>query len=395
MSRLLADSLPAQISFPTSLQQFSPLSCDTLPTLPRELIEQILDDPILDVEDRGQFCLLNKDYLEYGRKLLYRQIRINFVEVDPSGSSASDEEAEDFEWYPSVITSQLLRTLRSSPTFADRVRSITFELDELDDAANGLPPHCQDEDQGVEFLTHEVLDLCQKITSLTAPPDHDDWFDAVILWALSMPRPPIAVLDLPELSAGAWDALAVFPEVKHLSFSVFFPDREQEGESFPDILTNLNLCSLDLGSWYPSRPNTFAFLTRSSLSTLHTLSLPWDLNEFSFDLSTFISLSSLALNDLDKVAATDLIRSFSTFPPSLSNLALRGSYGTRAIVGLVDLARSVPSSIRHLELPSTLKRSKWPPSSRSFRPRAGSSSSAPDPASETNTTASVCPPRRT
>jgi hypothetical protein len=186
------------------------------------------------------------------------------------------------------------------------------------------------------------------------PPDVYSWSSAMEAWSTSVGRPVLDSIDLSSIDRETWDVLRTTQEVKHLAFSNPTEVRLRYSSPFPDVLDHLQLESLYLASWSPFSPNLFACLTRSSLSTLRTLRLPWNDFHFPLNLSVFTSLASLVLSKVITLPSSKLVLLLSTLPPTTTTLAFVDGFETTDLE-LDTIAQSVPTSVLRLHLPGNLR----------------------------------------
>jgi hypothetical protein len=103
------------------------------PLLPRELIEQVLSDDQLSKADLAGVCLLSKDYSEFGRRRLYRDVEVMLIEEeddDYSDCGFDYDRTPITFWFSSKSTANLLRTLKASSTLGRLVHNVAFiEID--------------------------------------------------------------------------------------------------------------------------------------------------------------------------------------------------------------------------------------------------------------------------
>jgi hypothetical protein len=322
------------------------------PTLPPELVAQIYEDSCLDKNDLARLCLVGKDFLDFSRQLLYNEVSFELVDVDV-GEDAQHRRSS--RYFLSEASSQLLRTFQTSPGLAGFVKSVSFTQPPDDDFYEAIS---EVEFEGMAAVVAVVLGLGFELSSFGLPDMRAEGVYATVKgWLRRRERPRLDSIDLQEVNDETWEMLTLLDEVQHLSFSTCVNGDFDNG-SFPDKLDNLKLHSLYLESWYPQNFNTFHFLTRSSLPSLRSLDLSWDLDEYvdeySFDFSAFTALSTLKIRTYDKIPSDALIRFFASFPPNLTSLTFCGYYDASPFTNVQHLAVNLPSTVQRLQLPSTL-----------------------------------------
>ncbi|GAA6029728.1 hypothetical protein JCM8097_001022 [Rhodosporidiobolus ruineniae] len=92
------------------------------PTLPRELVEQILGDEGLDQRTLARCCRISRDYLDFVQRRLYSHIPIFYT---PSDGQLCD----DTEYVYDTQSASLLFTLGRYPHLGGLVRSAAFRMD--------------------------------------------------------------------------------------------------------------------------------------------------------------------------------------------------------------------------------------------------------------------------
>lgn len=112
------------------------------PTLPTELVDQILNDPQLDMFDLARCCRVNQDFLSIARPTLYYSINISLI---------TSNEAELDELSLNERGRQLLDSVSASPSLGRLTRRINVEayyseLLRLQDAVEG----CDSEEETAE-----------------------------------------------------------------------------------------------------------------------------------------------------------------------------------------------------------------------------------------------------
>ncbi|GAA5822261.1 hypothetical protein JCM5353_001548 [Sporobolomyces roseus] len=115
-------------------QSTSPAIPHFSPTLPAELIDQIMQETKLSKSDLVQYCLISRQFLNPARRLLYEVLEMRFSEV------SEKEEARlgrpNSLVLPSKRTTLLLRTLQDN----DNLRQLPLSLYFLDVQSTASPP---------------------------------------------------------------------------------------------------------------------------------------------------------------------------------------------------------------------------------------------------------------
>jgi hypothetical protein len=159
-------------------------------------------------------------------------------------------------------------------------------------------------------------------------------------------------LDLQEISDHIAPILERAGEVKHLAFSMRIQGNGYN-PLFGGVASNLLLTSLHIASWFPYIPDTFAFLTSSSLSTLRFLRIAWDLAYHPSDFAAFQVLNTLVIHTEAEVPVEQLIQAFPSFPPSLTSLIFAAFYHY-PYTDTRRLEQYLPPTLLHLELPCSI-----------------------------------------
>jgi len=108
-----------QSTTPSTIPHFAP-------TLPTELIDQILREANYSKQDLVQCCLISRQFLNPARKLLYRQLELRFSEVQEEETSTTRLGRPASFVLPSKRTALLLRTLEDSSTLRQVPLSLYF-----------------------------------------------------------------------------------------------------------------------------------------------------------------------------------------------------------------------------------------------------------------------------
>lgn len=106
------------------------------PTLPTELIDQIMQETKLSKSELVQCCLISKQFLNPARKLLYRQLEMRFSEVNEEEIFVYDLGRPNSLVLPSKRTTLLLQTLQDNIN----LRQLPLSLYFLDVQSTVSPP---------------------------------------------------------------------------------------------------------------------------------------------------------------------------------------------------------------------------------------------------------------
>ena len=101
------------------------------PSLPTELISQILQSPRLSKSDLARCCLVNRQFLSLSRLSLYRSVVITFLED-------RQENRQEDRWYLDETTRLLIRTLETNIPLSRKVSKLRFKGNWLSPKAAGL-----------------------------------------------------------------------------------------------------------------------------------------------------------------------------------------------------------------------------------------------------------------
>ncbi|GAA5900571.1 hypothetical protein JCM6882_000911 [Rhodosporidiobolus microsporus] len=329
------------------------------PSLPRELIDQILNEvPDTDKHTLASCCLLNKSYLGSMRRRLYYSVDLELVSGDKGDNEPLAELWRPVDWRLSPSTLQLLATLQKSDwgPLASLVGAVTFSSLSGGQSCGICMTPAQ--------LFSSVLELCPDLRDIQLPLYDDELLISLLAtWyganGGGRPEREVNRLDLRYPHDEMWrvlDCAAV-----HLDELVFssrdVPWQVRGLPATARFQDPLELQTLHIHSTPGDLTNLLAVLnclTQQSHGTLEDAILPFEPN---FDLSPFTALSSLVLffgteeadiEDLGAVtrwvAAASSLRSLS-FLDSLQHDLVELSAETG------PLAHLAPSLV-HLHLPA-------------------------------------------
>jgi len=114
------------------MQPTTPSTISNLPTLPTELIEEILKDEVLSNQDLARCCLVSKRFLPTSRKQLYNQLVLVYGPLERD----RDEEGTVI-LHPTKSSNLLLDTLRQHAVLRPLPSSLGLERLELGDYTEG------------------------------------------------------------------------------------------------------------------------------------------------------------------------------------------------------------------------------------------------------------------
>jgi hypothetical protein len=324
------------------------------PSLPRELIEQILGDVELEKADLARVCLLSKSFLDFGRRSLYCTVEVVTLYVRRTEEQIWQQPPSPEARLPlyqfAETAVRLLHVLQNAPTVAALVQAASFtEVYDVD------PSDPRISDSGGFDLNEQIFDVlsaCSNITSL-ALPKQTNWFQECRMWLRMPNRQRLDTIDFGLFEPAVFDVLEDLQDVKHLLFTseLAYPNTHVPIPSTG--LSNLRLASLCSADWRMQRRGICGFLARSSVDTLRTLHLSCS----PIDLTTFSAVVTLEINDSRSTTFAEVLSAIPTFPSTLVVLSLAYSnihlsYGEFLRGELKELARCLPSTVLSLHLPS-------------------------------------------
>jgi len=217
-------------------QSASPAIPHFSPTLPTELVDQILWEGEFPKQDLARICLISKRFLPSSRKLLYAEIDIAFW----SASTAVYKSGDSFRSVPNKTTVRLLETLRHSAACRQLTTSISF--------TNILAPQrtdlrfastCEGVIKEVLALTSEIIYI--KLEGLVSKSTHCITDNPGI-------RRSLKSLDVDGPSTEDIVAMSILPNLKMLGFQCITDSKPLS----PDrpLLPNLQVLDSRNDMWY-------------------------------------------------------------------------------------------------------------------------------------------------
>ncbi|GAA6014762.1 hypothetical protein JCM10207_006932 [Rhodosporidiobolus poonsookiae] len=303
------------------------------PPLPRELLEQIMASPDLDKQTLARCALLSRDWLDFARRHLYRDL--HFTLYDNPRAPPALRYAHDSS------SLKLLVTLDKDVGLGDLVRGITFSsiLAEEHRGPYAYPP----------TLLGTLVHACPNVDMLDLHCEVGIDLERVLFHRRC--AQPWVELRLAAFNAESFHIVDY--NQSHLQ-TLIIDDRFGEGHDLTDVLDSPHALS-DNGL------QLFRALTYTSQFTLVSLLCPFDPSVCT-DLSLFSCLRDLTLlflaDDEDDYGVTDLPELLRSVP-QLDRLRLEHEWAFDSY-DIVDLlapgpegfVSSLPPSLVHLTLPA-------------------------------------------
>lgn len=319
---------------------------NTMPSpLPRELLEQIMGDDVLDHRTLASCCRLSKDWVDFVRPRLYRHLVFDFC----YSMDDCDVESTETELHYTHRNLALILTLRRDPFLARLVKQVSFKRIETTEQASGLV-------STTRGLLSAVLRVCTDVERIDIPSfDVDKSVDYVGQYFNrrdSDDHVP-SELVIPYITESA---TILFWTASYCTRSLTIGDGPYiaplgEPVTFQPGLEKFSLARLHLYGRglldVDEREDFIEALSTGSQETLTSLVLPLD-GTFKIDFSTFTLLRHLQLDFSTGTTSDFDQRTLATIPSTLSSLALSGHNLTPA-----TLASLLPSSLLQLRLANT------------------------------------------
>ncbi|GAA5995593.1 hypothetical protein JCM5350_005676 [Sporobolomyces pararoseus] len=210
---------------------FSP----SIPTLPSELLDEILNQELLLQSDLARCCLVSRQFLQFSRPALYSAVDCNILATPASKKLQSS-------------TFKFLRTLRLSPTARHLVKVLAFDVYDENDWGEDWDKMWAEAVEVTSFdeIIVEILDLAPRVTRLAL---RLSFLDKAYDYVLS-DRHSWIELDLPELAfvVGSLPSEeATFKNLKKLSCSLDSSPGSGSRIHLPPYLEALDLIRVQPG----------------------------------------------------------------------------------------------------------------------------------------------------
>ncbi|GAA5836969.1 hypothetical protein JCM5353_001707 [Sporobolomyces roseus] len=202
-------------------------------TLPPELIDQILQDSSLSNSDLARCCLVNKNFQDLARPVLYHSVKVQFI-----------LNYERQRWLDR-ITQLLFRTLSNEPSLGRNARTVIF-----------LAQYTDDEDSSVRLLddyglaVEQALEMLPLVESVDV--DAHVWnsdYAEEMIFNRGLQWKEIAVdgILLDEDTDGNWRTWSELPNLRKLRCAVTYggPDHTTPIPDHLEVLDITNLFAQD------------------------------------------------------------------------------------------------------------------------------------------------------
>ncbi|GAA5994138.1 hypothetical protein JCM5350_000577 [Sporobolomyces pararoseus] len=309
-----------------------------VPSLPNELIDQILRYECLEDDDLIQACLVSKSWLEPARKSLWSELWIDVIE--------QEEDSIDGNPYPRranyrmrSVCWKLVAVLELQPELASFVKLIGFE-------AYGPPAVTSYSVSGISTsipdLISSLLRLCPSATSFSF--GHDEWLDREYLSSYEPHFDRLKEVEIEDCSGSWWfEFITKLPNLRSLSLA-----GRPRLPSWAIHSTVSGIQEIHLGA--SCDVQAFEILSIGSRSSLRSLTVPLNLLAV-VDLSQYPNLRRLGLNECGDAPSYNAIQWFLERLESSGLDTLHFSAeATQQLYKVSNLRSHIPSSCRRINL---------------------------------------------